>query len=106
MIARCGLTSLKQVSTPLAYHLRSSKTNPELLKALIQLDMVLYTGAELGPEEEAWAVQNGIKLRVNRISAVVFQLADDAFFLDLETIEFLWMHRNRRCLDLGWRERP
>ena len=70
MIARCGLTSLKQVSTPLAYHLRNSKTNPELLKALVQLDEVFYAGTELGREEQAWAVQNGVKLRVNRISVI------------------------------------
>ena len=70
MIARCGLNRLNQISTFLAHHLRNSKTNPELLKALVQLDEVFYAGTELGREEQAWAVQNGVKLRVNRISVI------------------------------------
>ena len=70
MIARCGLNRLKQISTFLGYHLHDSKTNPELLQALVQLDDVLYGGADLGREEKAWAIKNGIKLRVNRVSAI------------------------------------
>ena len=70
MIARCGLNRLNQIATFLGHHLRNSKTSPELLKALVQLDEVFYTGAELGCEEQAWAVKNGVKLRVNRVSAI------------------------------------
>ena len=72
MITRCGLNRLRQISTFFGHHLRNSKTNPELLQALVQLDEALYGGADLGREEEAWAVQNGVKLRVGKISGVVF----------------------------------
>lgn len=70
MITRCGLNRLKQFATFLGHHLRASKTNPRLLQALVQLDRVGYGGIALGREEEAWALQNGINLLVNRISAV------------------------------------
>ena len=100
MITRCGLNRLRRISTFLGYHLRDSKTNPELLRALVQLDDVLYGGADLGREEKAWAVQNGIKLRVKSFSCWILIFADGALFLDLETIERFWMHRGRRCFDL------
>ena len=74
MIARCGLNCLKQFPTFLSHHLRNSKTNPDLLQALVQLDEVLYGGLALGDEEEAWAFQNGINLRVSRTSAITFCL--------------------------------
>ena len=70
MIARCGLNRLKQFATFLGHHLRKSKTDPKLLQALVQLDEAEYGGLALGREEEAWAFENGIKVRVNRVSAV------------------------------------
>lgn len=72
MIARCGLNRLKQFATFLGHHLRSSKANPKLLQALVQLDEALYSGLALGDEEEAWALQNGIKLRVGCVLATSF----------------------------------
>lgn len=62
MITRCGLNRLRQFATFLGHHLRTSKTNSKLLQALIQLDEVVYSGLALGREEEAWAIQNGVKL--------------------------------------------
>lgn len=62
MITRCGLNRLRQFATFLGHNIRASKTNPKLLQALVQLDEVVYSGLPLGREEEAWAVQNGIKL--------------------------------------------
>ena len=70
MIARCGLNRLRQYPAYLSRHLRNSRTNPKLLQALVQLDEAEYGGLALGREEEAWAFENGIKVRVNRVSAV------------------------------------
>src|SRR5882757_9384400 len=67
MIARCGLNRLGQFGTFLSHHLRNSRTNPQLLQALVQLYEAHYSGTPLGSEEEAWALQNGINLRVIRI---------------------------------------
>ena len=72
MIARCGLNVLKQYPVSLTRHLRNSKKNPKLLQALVQLDEVQHSGSPLGPDEKAWALQNGIKLRVNIISSITF----------------------------------
>ena len=71
MATRCGLNRLNQVPNLLSHHLRNSKTNPGLLRALVQLDEVLYGGLALGREEEAWALQNGINLRVGGVSAII-----------------------------------
>ena len=72
MTTRCSLNRLRQFPTFLGRHLRNSKTNPKLLQALVQLDEVLYGGLALGREEEAWALQNGVNLRVSRVSALTF----------------------------------
>ena len=72
MIARCGLNRLRQRPAFLTRHLHNSKTNHKLLQALVQLDDVQYGGSALGPEEEAWALQNRINLRVNNVSAITF----------------------------------
>jgi len=70
MITRCGLNRLNQFAIFLGRHLRNSKTNPRLLQALVQLDEVTNAGIVLGREEEAWALQNGINLRVGGVSAI------------------------------------
>jgi hypothetical protein len=70
MIVRCGLNRLRQFATFLGHHLRNSKADPKLLQALVQLDEVIYSGLPLGSEEEAWAVQNGIKLHVSIVSVI------------------------------------
>ena len=70
MITRCGLTRLNLTAVPLGHHLRNSKTNPRLLQALVQLDEISTGGLALGREEEAWALQNGINLRVGGVSAI------------------------------------
>jgi len=70
MITRCGLNRLNQLATFLGQHLRNSKTDPRLLQALAQLDEIHSAGLALGREEEAWALQNGIDLRVSGVSAI------------------------------------
>ena len=79
MIARCGLNRLRQFATFLGHHLRNSKTDPKLLQALVQLDEVQHGGLSLGCEEEAWALQNGVNLRVNSSDCYTSAIADDAF---------------------------
>ena len=70
MITRCGLNQLKLLANLLGNHLRNSKINPKLLQALVQLDRVTCGGSALGREEAAWALQNGINIRVGGVSAI------------------------------------
>ena len=72
MIARCGLNRLNQLAAFLGHHLRNSMTNPRLLQALVQLDEITSSGLALGGEEEAWALQNGINLRVGGVSTITY----------------------------------
>ena len=74
MIARCGLNRLMQFAGYFGRQLRNAKTDPMLLQALVQLDEVQHSGLALGPEEEAWALQNGISIRVNLVSVIILQL--------------------------------
>lgn len=64
MVVRCGLNRLNQFGSFLTNTLRRSRMNPKLLSMLTNLDDILYTGVPLPHEEEAWAYQNGMKLRV------------------------------------------
>jgi acyl-coenzyme A synthetase/AMP-(fatty) acid ligase len=68
MIHRCGLNRLNQFATFLGNHLRNSRQDPQLLNAIAGLDEVLYSGLPLGKEEEAWAIQNGVPLKVRLFS--------------------------------------
>ena len=87
MIARCGLNRLKQFATFLGHHLRSSKNDPKLLQALVQLDEAQYCGLALGHEEETWAFENGVNLQVNRVFCRhILTIADEALSLDPETL--------------------
>lgn len=65
MIHRCGLNRLNQFATFLAIHLRASRTDSKLLSLLGNLDEILYSGLPLPREDEEWAYQNGLKLRVS-----------------------------------------
>ena len=72
MVTRCSLSRLNQLATFLGHHLRNSKTNVWLLQALVQLDEITSAGLALGHEEKAWALENGVNLRVGRVSVIVF----------------------------------
>ena len=88
MITRCGLNRLRQFSTFLGHHLRNSKTNPKLLQALAQLDEAQYTGLALGREEEAWAIQNGVNLRVScYTSAIADDLIPKIYRMSLDALK-------------------
>jgi len=64
IIDRCGLTRLNQFASFLGNHLRNSREDPNLLKMMVSLDEVLYSGLVLAKEEEVWAIQTGISLTV------------------------------------------
>jgi hypothetical protein len=66
MIHHCGLNRLNQFATFLTTHLRSARHDSEMRSSLRNLDEILYSGLALASEEEDWAYQNGIKLRVCR----------------------------------------
>ena len=65
MTYRCGLNRLNQFAAFLAPHLRRSRHDAKLLALLRNFDEVLFSGLPLPREEEDWAYQNGIKLRVS-----------------------------------------
>ena len=67
MIQHCGVNRLHQFATFLQSHFRNARQDPKLLSMLQNLDEVLYSGLALPPEEESWARNNGIRLRVGFI---------------------------------------
>jgi acyl-CoA synthetase (AMP-forming)/AMP-acid ligase II len=64
MVESCGLNRLNQFAAFLAMQLRAARKNPALLSLLAGLDEVLYSGMPLPREEQEFALQNNIKLRV------------------------------------------
>ena len=87
MITRCGLNCLSQFTASLSHHLWNSKTNPKLLQVLVQLNEVQHGGLSLGREEEAWAIQNGINLRVNIFDCCASATVDNAFPFNPESFQ-------------------
>lgn len=65
MSERCGLNTLCQFSGYLSTHLRRARQDPKLLSLFRGMQDVIYSGLPLSHEDEAWAYQNGIKLRVS-----------------------------------------
>lgn len=63
MIARCGLNRLNQFATFLTTHLKRSRQDAKLLGLLQGLDEILYSGLMLAPEQEAYALQHGLRLK-------------------------------------------
>lgn len=64
MMVRCGLNRLNQFGSFLGKHLQNSRQDSKLLSFLTSLDEVVYTGVPLSDEDEQWAFEKGIKLRV------------------------------------------
>ena len=64
MVTRCGLNRLNQFASFLVTHLRNSRSDSKLLSTLSGLDEVLYSGLPLVHDEEVYARQNGIQLKV------------------------------------------
>jgi acyl-coenzyme A synthetase/AMP-(fatty) acid ligase len=63
MVHRCQLNCLRLFGTFLSTHIRNSRANPILLTALKSLDEAFFCGVALEPEDEAFALQQGIRLR-------------------------------------------
>ncbi|CAK5262853.1 unnamed protein product [Mycena citricolor] len=63
MIQDQGLNRLNIFGSFAATHLRTSREDARVLKALTALDELMYTGLPLPREEEAWALSQSIKLR-------------------------------------------
>ena len=74
MITRCGLNRLMQFAGFFGRHLRNAKTDPKFLQALVKLDEIQHSGLALGREEEAWAIQHDINIRVNRVSTITLEI--------------------------------
>ncbi|KAH9848727.1 acetyl-CoA synthetase-like protein [Lenzites betulinus] len=62
MVQKCGLNLLLQYAPWLAKLLAAARQRPEVLEALRGLQQIAYTGASMNPEDEQWALQEGIKL--------------------------------------------
>ncbi|KAI0821841.1 acetyl-CoA synthetase-like protein [Trametes gibbosa] len=62
MVQQCGLNFLLQYAPWLAKLLAAARQRAEVLEALRGLQQIAYTGASLNPEDERWALQQGIKL--------------------------------------------
>ena len=71
MIRRCGLNRLNQFASFLSVHFRNARQDAKLLSMLLSLDDVLYSGLPLSQEDEQWALNIGIKLRVSHHSIMI-----------------------------------
>ena len=70
MIRRCGLNRLNQFGSFLSGHFRNARQDAKLLSMLLSLDDVLYCGLPLSQEDEQWALNSGMKLRVSLLSII------------------------------------
>lgn len=73
MIHRAGLNRLNQFAAFLMNHFRNARQDPKLLTMLTSLDDVLYSGMPLPFDEEKWALESGIKLRVRIFPIIEFE---------------------------------
>jgi hypothetical protein len=94
-VERCGVNHISQFPTFLARHLQRARQDAKLLSILRNLDEVLYGGLPLAREEEEWACQNGIKLRVR---PTIF-VNTSSFLLYAECF---WKHRMWRPAGVNW----
>jgi hypothetical protein len=65
MIERCGLNQMIQFSSYFSKHLQRSRNDTILLSSLRKLRDVRCGGLVMPHEDEEWAYQNGIKIRVS-----------------------------------------
>ncbi|KAF9044691.1 hypothetical protein BDP27DRAFT_1346740 [Rhodocollybia butyracea] len=63
MINRCKMNKVLMFPHFLVKHIRASRTDPNILRALVSLDEIIFTGASFGsPEDEEWAWKNGMNI--------------------------------------------
>lgn len=64
LVRQCGLNRLLQYGSWLSALVGVARTNAEVLEAMRGLRQVVYTGVSMNPEDEAWALANGIPVTV------------------------------------------
>ena len=64
MVRQCGLNRLLQYASWLSALISVARQNKEVLEAMQSLRQVVYTGVSMNPEDEAWALANGIPITV------------------------------------------
>ncbi|KIP05680.1 hypothetical protein PHLGIDRAFT_119584 [Phlebiopsis gigantea 11061_1 CR5-6] len=62
MVRQCGLNRLLQYASWLSALISEARQNGEVLEAMQGLRQVVYTGVSMNPEDEAWALANGIPI--------------------------------------------
>jgi hypothetical protein len=65
MVRQCGLNRVLQYGSWLSVLVNVARTNKEVLEAMRGLRQVVYTGVAMNPEDEAWALANGIPVTVS-----------------------------------------
>lgn len=68
MVRKCGLNFLLQYAPWMQKLLAAARVRPEVLDALRGMQQIAYTGAALNPEDERWALAQGIPLTVRLTS--------------------------------------
>ena len=66
MVRQCNLSFLLQYAPWMQKLLVAARQRPEILDALRGMQQIAYTGATLNPEDEEWALRQGIPLTVSR----------------------------------------
>lgn len=72
MIDSCGLNRLALYGTSLSLHIRSAKSDPNVLKALQNLRSIAYTGVAVPKGDEEWAHKNNIPCVVRHFLCFAF----------------------------------
>lgn len=94
MVERCSLNCLRLFGTFLSNHIRTSRSNPALLSALKSLDEAFFCGIGLAPEDEAFALQQGIRLRnvfgSTEIGAMLYSPDGERFLRQLPGTKYVF----------------
>lgn len=95
MVERCQLNCLRLFGTFLSSYIRASRSNPALLTALKSLDEAFFCGIGLVPDDEAFAIQQGIPLRnifgSTEVGAMLYTPDGERFMRQLPGTKYAWV---------------
>jgi acyl-coenzyme A synthetase/AMP-(fatty) acid ligase len=95
MVTRCGLNCIRQFGTFLSIHINAARYDSAIMAALRSMDEVFYCGIGLLPEDEAFALKNGIKLRnvfgSTEVGALLYTADGDRFLQQLPGTKYAFL---------------
>jgi len=93
MVTKTGLNALFLHAPRLSKLIKMAREDRGVLKALLSIEQICYTGAALYPEEEGWIIENRLPVTVSRLyittSGLAYQASHKAMYATTETGECL-----------------